>query len=165
MPISFLPKIVCSELTEVTPEVLKSRDIRLLMLDFDNTIVPYRTDVPTDAMARWIAEIRATDIAVCIVSNTKKHRVLDFSAKYGLDCILRAKKPFGKGIRQCLDRYGIPAEHAALVGDQIFTDTLGANLCGVTPILVNAIHNHNIFMKARHVAELPFRIAARSRRL
>ena len=79
--------------------------------------------------------------------------------------ITHAKKPFPKGIRQCLDRYGIPASEAALIGDQIYTDTLGANGAGVTSILVDAINNHNFWLKARHVLEIPFILAAGKRRL
>ena len=51
------------------------------------------------------------------------------------------------------------------MGDQIYTDTLGANNAGVMPILVRAIDNHNIWLKLRHVAELPFIFAARKRRM
>ena len=41
MPLSFLPKIIAKNLTDLSPELLRSRNIRLLMLDFDNTIVTY----------------------------------------------------------------------------------------------------------------------------
>ena len=54
---------------------------------------------------------------------------------------------------------------AALVGDQIYTDTLGANCVGVTSILVSAINNHNFWLKARHVLELPFILPAKKRRM
>ena len=54
---------------------------------------------------------------------------------------------------------------AALVGDQIYTDTLGANCVGVTSILVSAINNHNFWLKARHVLELPFILSAKKRRI
>ena len=54
---------------------------------------------------------------------------------------------------------------AALVGDQIYTDTLGANCVGVTSILVSAINNHNFWLKARHVLELPFILPAKKRRI
>ena len=46
MPFSLLPQIITEELPDVTPELLAAKNIRLLMLDFDNTIVPYTTDVP-----------------------------------------------------------------------------------------------------------------------
>ena len=88
-----------------------------------------------------------------------------FCSHYGIDCITHAKKPFTKGIRECLDKYGVAPHEAALVGDQIFTDTFGANNAGCVPILVRAIDNHNIWLKLRHVAELPFIFAARKRRI
>lgn len=166
MPFSLLPKLMTPALTDLTPEVLRSRGLRLLMLDFDNTIVPYTTDVPTEKMVHWLETMNALpDIRLCVVSNSHKDRVPAFCRKYGLDCITHAKKPFSRGIRQCLEKYHIPAGEAALVGDQIYTDTLGANAAGVTSILVKAIHNHTFWLKARHVLELPFIFFAGNRRL
>ena len=165
MAVSFLPKIVTRSITDLTPDFLQSQGIRLLMLDFDNTIVPYTTDVPTEQMSRWLQGMAQSGIQVCIVSNSKRGRVPKFCQTYGLDCITHAKKPGGRGIRQCLEKYSIPATQAALAGDQIYTDTLGANCAGVRSILVEAIDNHNIWLKLRHVAEMPFILAAGGRQL
>ena len=166
MPLSFLPKIIAPKLTDLTPELLRDRKIRLLMLDFDNTIVPYTTSVPTPEMIAWLDKMnKLEDIQLCIVSNSHKDRVPTFCKERGLDCITYARKPSGKGIRECLKKYNRPASEAALVGDQIYTDVLGANCAGVTSILVSAIHNHNFWLKARHVLELPFIFIAGSRRI
>ena len=165
MPLSFLPKIITDSLTDITPELLSSRDIRLLMLDFDNTIVPYTRNEPTEAMEAWLRQMAGSDIQICVVSNSKKDRVKIFCDRYGIPCITHAQKPFTRGIRQCLVKFNIPAWQAALVGDQIYTDTLGANSAGVTSILVKAIDNHNFWLKARHVLEKPFIYAARKRRI
>ena len=165
MPISFLPAVMTDALTDILPSWLKKQNIQLLMLDFDNTIVPYTTSVPTKDMCAWLEMMRCCDIAVCVVSNSRNDRVSRFCREYGLDCITHAKKPFSKGIKACLCKYGVPASEAALVGDQIFTDTLGANGCGVRAILVKAIDNHNFWLKARHVLEMPFILLAKNRRL
>ncbi len=166
MPFSLLPKMTAGSLTEITPQLLRSRNIRLLMLDFDNTIVPYTTDVPTPAMEQWLEQMnRLPDVQLCIVSNSHKDRVPKFCQERGMDCITYARKPFPKGIRQCLDRYQIPASQAALAGDQIYTDVLGGNGAGVQSILVEAIHNHTFWLKARHVLEMPFIFIARNRRI
>ena len=165
MPFSFLPKLMTDALTDITPELLKQRGIRLLMLDFDNTIVPYTTSVPAEQMDRWLRDMLKTDITVCVVSNSRKARVQVFCKKYGMPCITHARKPFSKGIKECLAKFDIPGAQAALVGDQIFTDTLGANCAGIQSILVKAIDNHNFWLKARHVLEKPFIFAARKRRL
>lgn len=165
MPFSLLPKVMLSSLTQLTPEYLTDRGVQLLMLDFDNTIIPYTTNVPTPEMDAWLKAMGDSGISLCVVSNSKSDRVPAFCRDYGLDYILRSRKPFPKGIQQCLERYGMAPESCALAGDQIFTDTLGANCTGVTSILVKPIDNHNIWLKLRHCAEQPFIILARKRRL
>ena len=165
MRFSFLPRVITEKLTDITPEFLKQKQISLLMLDFDNTIVPYTTNTPTREMEAWLTTMAASDIQICVVSNSKRDRVMIFCEKYGIDCITHAKKPFSKGIRECLEKYDADPKNSAIVGDQIFTDTLGGNCAGLTSILVTAIHNHNIWLKLRHVAEIPFIALAHKRRL
>lgn len=165
MSFSLLPTLRADALTDVKPDIFWERGIRLVMLDFDNTIVPYTTDEPTPLMAAWLTWVKDAGLYVCVVSNSKRDRVQIFCKKHGLDCITHAKKPSGKGIRQCLEKYGVKPQEAVLIGDQIYTDTLGANGCGVQSILVKAIDNHNFWLKLRHVAEMPFIFLARKRRI
>ena len=49
MPFSLIPKLILPSLTDLTPELLAARGVRFLMLDFDNTIVPYTTNEPAEA--------------------------------------------------------------------------------------------------------------------
>ena len=165
MSLSFLPTLLCDALTEVTPALLQQRGIKLLMLDFDNTIVPYTTSVPTPEMEAWLRTMAQGSVQLCVVSNSRRDRVKVFCEKYGLPCITHSRKPFSKGIRQCLAQYGMQPREAAIVGDQIFTDTLGGNCAGLTTVLVRPINNHNFWLKARHVLEQPFIILAKNRRI
>lgn len=165
MSFSFLPAMTARVITDIRPELLQNHGIRLLMLDFDNTIVPYTTSVPDQAVLDWFRQMKDAGILLCVVSNSRNDRVKIFCEKYGLDCITRAKKPFTKGIVECMKKYNMSARHCALVGDQIYTDTLGANCAGIRAILVKAIDNHNFWLKARNVAELPFRLIAKNRRI
>ena len=160
---SFLPCMIAEAVTRLTPEYLLQQGIRLLMLDFDNTIVPYTTNVPSQEMDAWLKRMLASEVSVCVVSNSRNDRVKVFCQKYGLDCITHAGKPFTRGIRECLAKYKMPPGKSALVGDQIYTDVLGANCAGIRSILVRAIDNHNFWLKLRHVAEIPFIYAARKR--
>jgi len=165
MPFSPLPTRMTGALTDITPDLLEELGIRLLLLDFDNTIVPYTTNTPEPLMEQWLLDMKSTDIQLCVVSNSKRDRVKVFCENYRIPCITHARKPFTRGIRQALEQFGMDASETALVGDQIYTDTLGANAAGITSILVEAIDNHNFWLKARHVLELPFIYAARKRRL
>ena len=165
MNFPLLPVYMADAVTDLTPGFLQDQGIRLLMLDFDNTIVPYTTNTPTPEMAAWLQNMLASPIRLCVVSNSRRSRVKVFCEAYGLPCITHAKKPFSKGIRQCLEQFSVTAQECALAGDQIYTDTLGANCAGVRSILVKAIDNHTFWLKLRHVAEKPFIYAARKRRI
>ena len=157
MAASLIPDLILGSLTEITPELLHRRGVRLLMLDFDNTVVPYTTDVPTEAVEQWFRDMKTAGVTLCMVSNSKKPRVRRFCEAHGLPCIQHARKPFWRhGIREALRRFAISGREAALAGDQIYTDVLGANGAGVLSILVRPIHLHNIWLRLRHVAELPF---------
>jgi len=165
MPFSVLPTVIAEELPDLSIQFLAQQGIRLLMLDFDNTIVPYTTNTPTPRMEAWLRMMLDSNVQICVVSNSKRNRVKVFCEKYGIPCITHAKKPFSKGINQCIDQFQISRENCALAGDQIYTDTLGANCAGIRSILVKAINNHNIWLKLRHVAEMPFILIAKNRRM
>ena len=84
MPFSLLPKVVTHAVTDLTPSYFHGKNIRLLMLDFDNTIVPYTTNIPTAKMQVWLETMMESDISVCVVSNSKNDRVKKFCDQYGV---------------------------------------------------------------------------------
>ena len=75
MAFSMLPSIIIDSITELTPDFLAEKGIELLMLDFDNTIVPYTTDIPEPLMEQWLYDMKQSDIKICVVSNSKNQRV------------------------------------------------------------------------------------------
>ena len=165
MPFSLLPKAIFQKLTDVTPEYLRAHGRTLLMLDFDNTMLPYTSKEPTVELLRWIDGMKRAGITLCVVSNSHKAKSPDFCKAHNIGCVTHSKKPTGRGIRRCLEKYGVPAFRAALAGDQIYTDVLGANCAGVMSILVKPIHLHNFWLKLRHTAEQPWIFLARKRRI
>jgi len=164
MRISFLPDVVLPHLTDVTPALLRELSVTALLLDFDNTIVPYTTDRPTPEMDAWLRGIRESGIFLCVVSNTHKPRAGLFCEKYGIPCVTGSRKPFQKGIREALARFSLARASTALIGDQIFTDVLGANRGGLTSVLITPIRLHNVWLRLRRALEEPFIFAARKRR-
>ena len=165
MSFSLLPKVIFEKITQITPEYLRQRGISLLMLDFDNTILPYTSATPPVELLRWFDRMKRGGVKLCVVSNSHKDKAARFCAAHNLGCVRHANKPGKRGIRRCLARYGLDKQQAALAGDQIYTDVLGANRAGVTSILVRPIHLSNIWLKLRHVAEKPFIFFARKRRV
>lgn len=165
MPFSLLPKVIFQKLTDLTPEFLLQRGIDLLMLDFDNTMLPYTSRIPTQELLIWIDGMKRSGVRLCVVSNSKKDKAAGFCKAHNIACVTHSKKPSGRGIRKCLELFDAKPSQTALVGDQIFTDVLGANCAGASSILVKPIHLHNFWLKLRHVAEQPFIYLARKRRI
>ena len=158
-----LPKFIFPKLTDISVDFLRKQGIALLLMDFDNTMLPYTTNEPSGELLQWIERMRQGGVILCIVSNSKKQRVPDFSQTYGIPCVTHAGKPGTRGIREAMARFdGVPA---ALVGDQIYTDVLGANRAGIPSIIVTSIHNHNVWLKLRHLLEIPVLALARKRRV
>ena len=165
MSFSLLPKHVFEKITQITPEFLRQRGVKLLMLDFDNTLLPYTSSVPSAELLRWLDAMKRGGVKLCVVSNSHKDKAARFCAAHNIGCVRHANKPGKGGIRRCLARYGLKSSQAALAGDQIYTDVLGANRAGVKSILVRPIRLSNIWLKLRHVAEKPFIFLARKRRV
>lgn len=160
---SLIPNLIYESVSDLTPEVLGSHGIRVLLMDFDNTIVPYTSNEPKAEVLAWLDRVKSAGIQLCVVSNTKKGRAIQFCQQHGIDCITHANKPFQKGIGKAKEKFAELGK-IALVGDQIYTDILGANGGNIVSVLIRPIHLHNFFLKFRHVLELPW-IAWGRRRL
>jgi HAD superfamily phosphatase (TIGR01668 family) len=130
----------------ITPESLKARGIRAVLVDLDNTLVPWNDRTPTAELRRWLVDLRSHGIAVCIVSNNVPHRVREFADQIEVPFVSNAQKPRRKGYREAMRMLGVTPRETAMVGDQIFTDTLGGNRSGCHTILVRPLSTHEHFM-------------------
>ena len=81
MSFPFFPDIILPSLTDLTPELLRAHGVDFLMLDFDNTIVPYTTDVPSERMRGWLEMMKRSGIRLCVVSNSHRPAGLHHARK------------------------------------------------------------------------------------
>lgn len=143
--------------TEITPEFLIKNNIRGLLLDLDNTLTTHDNPVPGEGVTEWLDSMRSAGIKMVIVSNNHPPRVKPFADMLGLDFVCEGKKPLSSGFNRAQKKMGIPFSQLAVVGDQIFTDMLGANLKRVRGIFVYPIeHEKTKFFKLKRWAEKPF---------
>lgn len=165
MGFSLLADVEVQKITDLEPEWFRQRDIRLVLLDFDNTIVPYTTSEPSEVFLRWKEALNRAGIPIMVVSNSRKsRRVPDFCEKWDIPWIRHAGKPSPKGILSAMERMHQSPEHTAMAGDQTFTDVLGANRAGVTSILVYPLYFSNPFQRIRYGIERPFIALGRKKR-
>lgn len=144
---------------DITPSFLKKYDIRGLLLDLDNTLTTHDNPRPAEGVLDWISKIKAVGVKMVIVSNNHPPRVKPFADKLGLEYICEGKKPLASGFNRAQKLMNIPFAHLAVVGDQIFTDILGANLKRIKGIFVCPIElegKNQKFIRFKRILEKPF---------
>ena len=157
-----VPQYALHEFSVVSPVFLKMLGVKFLMLDLDNTIAMYNECLPTDLACQWVAEMKNNNIELFFVSNSKrKSRVEAFAEALGIGYISRARKPSPNSLLSVMESLGFRPDEAALLGDQIFTDTLAANRAGVISIIVHPLSMKNPLHSLRFAIEAPFRAACK----
>lgn len=157
MPKAPIPHLILDNIYELEPELLLALDIRLLLMDLDNTLAPYSQDEPSVALRNWIDKLKAAGIEPFILSNNHGERPRHFARALDLDYIGKAGKPSVKKLRAVLAEKGVSPGRAAIVGDQIFTDVLCGRRAGLYTIAVRPIDLKNPFRALRYGLEYPFR--------
>lgn len=165
MAFSLFPKAYYKTILEIRPGQLTARGITLLLVDLDNTLVPYKTPSPTPELIVWRQEMEAGGVQVFLLSNSRKPtRPGSFAGQLGIDFIGHAGKPKRGGFLSAMERTGRTPAQTAIAGDQIFTDILGGNRSGVTSILIEPIRlAGNPGRYIRYWVETLFRLVARKR--
>ena len=125
--------------TELTPELLKALNVHMIVLDVDNTMSPHGSQTPFPGVRAWAQSVTASGVKLIVVSNNYKKRVAPFAAQFNLPFVSFACKPFPVGYLRAKKMAGTPRRECLVVGDQIFTDILGANLCGMRSVLLDPL--------------------------
>jgi uncharacterized protein len=110
-----------------------------VILDFDNTVLPWGSPTTPPAIEAWVRGLRAAGMAACIVSNNFSARVRRVGAALGVPVVGWALKPVPVGLWRAMAIMGTGRSTTALIGDQLFTDVLGGNLLGIYTILVEPL--------------------------
>ncbi|MDY5742622.1 MAG: YqeG family HAD IIIA-type phosphatase [Lachnospiraceae bacterium] len=106
-----------------------------IIFDIDNTLVLH--DVKADeASIALFKELRKIGLKTCLLSNNHQPRVEKFQKKVGGFAVWDGHKPKVTGYEKALKLMNLNKGQAVFVGDQLFTDILGANRAGITSVLV-----------------------------
>lgn len=163
MGFSLLADRVVNSVFDLRPSALAEHGITLLLADLDNTLTPYSSEIPTEEVRAWKQELEEHGITLFVVSNSRKStRVPNYCRALGIGCVRHAGKPKIKGFLEAMGTLGRRPEETLMVGDQIFTDVLGAKRAGLRVVLVEPIElAGNPGRYLRYAAEWPFRTLAK----
>ena len=140
------PRLYCKNILEVTPETLKENNIKALILDVDNTLLDFDLNI-IDGLENWGKTMKENGIKCIILSNSNKETKVKMVADLlGIEYIKFAMKPLKRGFKMAQKKLEIPNENIAAIGDQIFTDVIGANRMKMFSILVKPLAEKDLWM-------------------
>ena len=117
------------------------RGYRGILFDVDNTLVEHDQPVTIQAI-KLFEELKTIGFKTCIISNNKEYRVKPLADALESDYVYKAGKPSPRGFIEGMKNMGTDTNSTFFVGDQIFTDILGANRAGIYSVLVKPIAKH-----------------------
>ena len=120
-------------------EKLDKHNVKGILLDVDNTLIDYQKNL-SDNIVNWVQKARDRGFKICILSNSNKEaKIKKVAEKLGLEYIMFARKPFQVGFKKAIKLLDLKPENIAMVGDQVFTDVLGANIANMVSVYVDPI--------------------------
>jgi len=140
------PKIYLKNITQITQEMIRKNNIKGFILDVDNTLIDFDKKILPGAK-EWIEEVKKYGIKLVILSNSnKKDKVKMVAEKLDIPYLYFAKKPLKSGFIKAQKILNVNNENIAVIGDQIFTDVIGANRNRMISILVEPISRKDIWI-------------------
>lgn len=120
--------------------MLGSLGVTSVLVDLDDTLIASDSDTPAEGALEWLAGLREAGLAVVILSNGQRDRVARLAEQAGIPGLALAGKPFAWAFRRAMRLLedGDPAR-TVMVGDQLFTDVMGAKRAGLMTILIRPL--------------------------
>ena len=140
------PRAYLKNVKEITIEFIKENNIKALILDVDNTILDFDKNIP-EGIEKWCEDLKNKGIKFCILSNSNHKEKVQMVAKViDVPYFYFGTKPLKRGFKKAIKLLEEKEENIAAVGDQIFTDVIGANRSKMFPILVEPLAEKDLWM-------------------
>ena len=151
----FRPDIDVNSVYEVDFDSLYDEGIRGIIFDIDNTLVAH--DAPCNERSdELVQKLMDKGFKLFILSNNDEERVNRFIKNIKIDYIHKSGKPSSKNYYAAFERMGLNPEEVIAVGDQLFTDCLGAKNAGIRFIRVGIVDKKEPpHIKLKRVLEKP----------
>ncbi len=135
------PDLVAVSLLSILSEDFARQNVKGIILDLDNTIIPWDSKEMPQEIVHWLQERLNDGFQICLLSNNTKRRVKEIADTLEIPFVYRAFKPAKTGFRKAVEIMNLPPNEVAVIGDQLFTDILGGNRMGLFTIWVSPLAN------------------------
>jgi HAD superfamily phosphatase (TIGR01668 family) len=134
----WLPTYAASSVLAIPIQTLVDANIRHMVLDIDDTLVPLRGDQLSPAYIRYFKKVQRAHITLSIGSNTRRDitsiaRSIDAAVIPHPWWSYKPMRAFYK--RVIAQTHEMPGS-IMMVGDRVIQDVIGANHAGLTTVLV-----------------------------
>ncbi|MCR5467901.1 MAG: YqeG family HAD IIIA-type phosphatase [Lachnospiraceae bacterium] len=135
----FYPNEYLDSAYSIDYEKMFKKGYRGIIFDIDNTLVEH--GAPANEKAIELFErLKRIGFKCVLLSNNKEPRVKSFNDKVKVQYIFKGNKPHPAGYRRAMEMMSTNEKNTFFVGDQIFTDVMGANIAGIYTILTKPIN-------------------------
>lgn len=119
---------------------LQGMGIKNLIVDLDETLRKRNSGRIPDESIKWVEETKKKGFSVCISSNNPFPWINSkIEGIFNVPCSFLALKPLPVAFKHAMSLLKSDPSNTASIGDQLFTDILGANISGIYSILVDPI--------------------------
>lgn len=140
------PDYYCDKVTDIKLDLLEKNNIKGIILDVDNTLIDFDRNL-LEGAKEWVEQMKENNMKCIILSNSNKiDKVTKVATTLDIPFIYFGTKPLKRGFKRARELLELENENIAVVGDQIFTDVIGANRSNMFAILVNPIAKKDILI-------------------
>ena len=133
----YVPDIYSHDIYTVDYENLKSRGIKCLIFDLDNTLVTIKEFSPREETKELFKKLKEMNFKIFIASNSIKARVKGFHDVLKVDYISSAGKPHSEKIKELIENEKFTLDQIAMIGDSMMDDVVCGNTLGITTVLLD----------------------------
>ena len=152
--------LLADNILSLTPQMLLDHQIKGVVLDVDETLVPVSMPQITAELLLWIESVRAVIPQIWLVSNNvSETRIQRIAEALNVPYITGAGKPSRRKLRRAVEAMNLPAENVAMVGDRLFTDVLAGNRLGMFTVIVKPMVDPAEGKKRYLIHDIEFRIS------
>jgi HAD superfamily phosphatase (TIGR01668 family) len=130
---------------DIDVELIRNKNINNMIIDIDNTLSSWGSISPDPSVCSWINNVKECGFNICILSNSSNKRIRKYCSGIDVVFVENVHKPLKSSFIKAMKLLGSSKDNTCVIGDQIFTDIIGGNSCGLFTILVDPVDKRELF--------------------
>jgi len=150
----FKPDKIYKNVSEIDFSELKTINIKGIILDLDDTLLPSDSKSNIDFIDEWLTKAKENFHLFVLSNNHRPSYVKNFCDKFQIPFIAKAGKPRRKFLKKAIAEMKLEKDEVVIIGDRIITDILVGKRLGTKTFLVKPLtQKPSIFQKTIYLIE------------